>query len=297
MKLVTTDTTVSTRFTGRVSGILLAVLFLVGLGNISFKTHFEEPLYLIEQASYFVLDTDGFSDKVRDVATDLDVQPEWLMAVMYNESKFDKNVENLKGSGATGLIQWMPKTAKELGTTTKRLKEMTHEEQLDYVYKYFDLVKRRYRPLENLTDTYLAVLYPKALNAQSYFAAQRLKHPGVKRWGRDFNTYVLYASPSKAYKQNIGLDEDRDGKVTIFDIEAHVQRKYPSAFAATKRPTPEQLLAVMDSAKAWAADDVMDELETRGEELGIEFLKTYAHQILLNVERHRQKKVDGIASK
>jgi len=296
MKLVTTDTTVSTRFTGRVSGILLAVLFLVGLGNISFKTQFQKPLYLMDKAMVYVSDSAAFESKVRKISDKLDIDADWLMAVMYNESRFNVSVKNYQGSGATGLIQFMPKTAKgDLNISIAKLKNMDHVTQLDYVYDYLNTVKKRYRPFEELTDVYIAVLYPKALAAQDSFVARRKRYPGVKKWMAHHDNFVLYARPSKKYKLNSGLDENKDGKVTIYDIRAHVQRRYPEVFDNT--PSPEEILAITDSAKIWAQEDFIDEIETRGEALGIEFLKTYAHQILLNVERHRQKKVDGIASK
>lgn len=44
---------------------------------------------------------------------------------------------NAPGSGAIGLIQFMPSTAKGLGTSTSALKQMTAVDQLAYVEKYF----------------------------------------------------------------------------------------------------------------------------------------------------------------
>ena len=56
-------------------------------------------LYLMDKASQFVSDGRSFEDKVREIADMLGVAPEWLMAVMYSESKFDAQVLNHKGSG------------------------------------------------------------------------------------------------------------------------------------------------------------------------------------------------------
>lgn len=50
--------------------------------------------------------------------------------------RFRANTVN-RASGATGLIQFMPSTAKQLGTTTDKLAAMTEVDQLDYVAKYF----------------------------------------------------------------------------------------------------------------------------------------------------------------
>jgi hypothetical protein len=178
----------------------------------------EEPsLYLIDKASRHVADAMSFEQKVREVATELEVAPEWLMAVMYSESKFDAAVMNHRGSGAVGLIQWMPATAKELGVSISELKALNHVEQLDYVYKYLDSVRKRYRNYDSLTDLYLAILYPRALQG-------------------DY-CYTLYATPSKKYKQNVGLDENKDGRVTVSDIDKRMQRIFPTAYMTDNQST------------------------------------------------------------
>ncbi len=168
----------------------------------------------MDQASLFTLDPQAFDSKVREVSSLLGVAPEWLMAVMYAESKFDAGVRNFKGSGATGLIQFMPAVAAEMGVTTNQLGMMGHVQQMDYVYRYLQTVQSRYGGFNSLTDLYLAVLYPKALN-QDY-------------------CYTLYAKPSKSFKQNSGLDENADGRVTVSDIDRRMQRLYPEAFMAKK---------------------------------------------------------------
>ena len=55
-----------------------------------------------------------FIDKVTAIAIDIDVPPDWLMACMAFESGFKAGVLNKAGSGASGLIQFMPSTAKVL---------------------------------------------------------------------------------------------------------------------------------------------------------------------------------------
>jgi len=167
-------------------------------------------LYLLNKANKYVDDASAFERKVRSVSEDLDVAPEWLMSVMYSESKFDAKVANHKGSGAVGLIQWMPSTARDLGTTTRELGRLSHTKQLDYVYKYLNNVKRKYGAFKSITDLYLAILYPKALDG-------------------DY-CYTLYAHPSKAYTQNSILDENKDQRVTVKDIDSRLKRLYPPAY-------------------------------------------------------------------
>lgn len=170
----------------------------------------EPTLYLIDKASMFVPDIFTFEDKVREIAGMLDVPPEWLMAVMYSESKFDASVLNHKGSGATGLIQFMPSAAEDLNVSLQRIRKMNHLQQLEYVYLYLEQARERYGDYESLADLYLAILYPKA-RKQDY-------------------CYTLYAKPGKSYEQNAGLDENKDGRVTVSDIDRRMKRLYPTAY-------------------------------------------------------------------
>ena len=167
-------------------------------------------LYLMDKASQFVPDEKSFEDKVREIADMLGVAPEWLMAVMYSESKFDAQVLNHKGSGATGLIQFMPGAASDMNVSLQRLRKMSHLQQLEYVYLYLEKVRERYGDYESLTDLYLGILYPKARK-------------------QDF-CYALYAKPAKSYTQNSGLDENKDGIVTVSDIDRRMKRLYPTAY-------------------------------------------------------------------
>ena len=168
-------------------------------------------LYLLDKASVFVHDVAGFELKVIEIADMLKVPPEWLMAVMYSESNFNAGVKNLKGSGAIGLIQFMPATASDLNVSVQRLANMNHLQQLEYVYIYLQQVKERYGDYDSLTDLYLGILFPKA-RKQDY-------------------CFTLYAKPSRKYRQNAGLDENKDGRVTVSDIDKRMQRMFPTAYA------------------------------------------------------------------
>lgn len=171
-----------------------------------------QRLYLIDKASLHIPQIESFETKVRDISAMLGVAPEWLMAVMYSESKFDPGVKNFKGSGATGLIQFMEGSAGEMNVSLERLGRMNAVQQLEYVYLYLQTVRDRYGDYSSLTDLYLAILYPKAR-------------------GEEY-CYTLYARPSKQYKQNSGLDENKDGRVSVSDIEKRMKRLYPTAYMA-----------------------------------------------------------------
>ena len=178
------------------------------MGNLLKKN--VEKLYLLDKASIYISDLQAFEDKVRKVSRKLEIPPEWLMSVMYSESGFDATVLNHKGSGAVGLIQFMPATATELGTSTLHLQRLTHIGQLEYVFQYLDKVKTKYGKFETLTDLYLAILFPKAIKGDDCF--------------------ILYTKPSIQYKQNSGLDENNDGSVTVGDIHKRMIRLYPKAY-------------------------------------------------------------------
>ncbi|MBM7454458.1 hypothetical protein HNR62_000287 [Oceanisphaera litoralis] len=136
-----------------------------------------------------------FRRRVRDISRFLAIHPNWLMACMAFESgrSFRSDIINGAGSGAVGLIQFMPATAKGLGTTTAALSAMLPEDQLDYVQRYFAPYAGR---LKNLGDVYMAILWPNGVGRSDDFAL----------WSRD-NRPVTY-------RQNAGLDADKDGVIT-----------------------------------------------------------------------------------
>ncbi len=151
--------------------------------------------------------TPRFRERVLAICMYLGIpDPDWLMACMAFESgeSFSPNVVNGAGSGAVGLIQFMPATAKALWTTTEALGKMTAEEQLDYVYKYFLPYAGRFR---TLSDVYMAILWPAAI-------------------GRP-DSAVLWSQDSKptTYRQNAGLDVDRDLTITKGEAASKVEAK------------------------------------------------------------------------
>ena len=147
-----------------------------------------------------------FKARVLWTASALGCKPDDLMACMAWESgeTFRADIKNAAGSGAVGLIQFMPATAKALGTTTAHLSQMSPEDQLNYVYKYFKPYAGR---LHNLGDIYMAILWPKAV-------------------GKD-DTYVLFdrSKTKVTYRQNRGLDVNKNGKVTRGECLVKIREK------------------------------------------------------------------------
>jgi hypothetical protein len=145
-----------------------------------------------------------FRDKVRAIATGLGTDPNFLMAAMAFETgrSFSPSQPNQAGSGAVGLIQFMPRTAAGLGTTSAALAAMAPEGQLDFVQKYFAPYTGK---LHSLSDLYMAILWPVAVTKPD-----------------DFVLFSQSINPA-AYRQNAGLDVNHDGKVTKSEAASKVQ--------------------------------------------------------------------------
>jgi hypothetical protein len=93
-----------------------------------------------------------FASSIESLGNDLGVDPMYLANTMYAESTLNPSEKNKAGSKAMGLIQFMPRTAANLGTTTDELSRMTPVEQMEYVRRYFsadNLGAGRLRALRN----------------------------------------------------------------------------------------------------------------------------------------------------
>jgi hypothetical protein len=155
----------------------------------------------------------AFKSKVLTISDKLGCDPSHLMSAMAFETgeRFTANVQN-KVSRATGLIQFMPSTAKSLGTSIGALAAMTAVDQLDFVEKYLKPFKGK---MKTLSDVYMTILFPKAVGKPEAF--------------------VLFKSPSKQFKQNAGLDVNKDKQVTKGEAAAKVQAKLVRGLSASLR--------------------------------------------------------------
>lgn len=147
-----------------------------------------------------------FNSKLAKVAGELGVKKEHLIAIMKQESGVNPRAVNPM-SGATGLIQFMPDTARRLGTSVDELRKMDGVGQLDYVYKYFKMVG--VKPGMDLGDLYMAVFMPAHI-------------------GKPDDTVLGLDGASgfsgKVYAQNKGLDRNKDGAITVADVKSSVAR-------------------------------------------------------------------------
>lgn len=148
----------------------------------------------------------AFRDKVINICAGLGIDPDDLMSCMAFESAetFRSDIRNAAGSGAVGLIQFMPSTAVGLGVTCDELARMTPEAQLTYVEKYFKPYTGR---LKNLGDVYMAILWPAGIG----------KTDDWQLWCGD--------SRPTTYRQNCGLDGNQDRVITRGEAIAKVMQK------------------------------------------------------------------------
>ena len=161
-----------------------------------------------------------FEQTLRSIATKLLINPNWLMMVMYFESKLNAQAVNKQpgdsenplerlSKRAVGLIQFMPETARALGTSSEALYKMSAIEQLHYVYGYFKPYTGR---IKSFFDLYLITFFPIALGKPDDFVLQTSKIPA-----------------STIAKQNPVFDANKDGKITVGEIKQRMYKAIPSA--------------------------------------------------------------------
>jgi hypothetical protein len=102
-----------------------------------------------------------FEAKVRRISATLGINPDWLMAVMYLESKLDHRATTRRSS-AVGLIQFLDSTLLKLGLNRYQLLAMSNIKQLDIVLKYLMPYKGR---MSSVYDVYLAVFSPNYIGS------------------------------------------------------------------------------------------------------------------------------------
>lgn len=139
-----------------------------------------------------------------NAASAIGVPVDWLATVISFETAgtFSPSVPNRAGSGAFGLIQFMPVTARNIlrapsnDAAVAMGKAMTFEAQLTkMVVPYFRPYATR---IKSLNDLYLAIFYPAAMSKA--------------------DTHVIASAPHPVYVQNKGFDKDKRGFITRADV-------------------------------------------------------------------------------
>jgi hypothetical protein len=151
---------------------------------------------------------DSFTRSAEQVAANLNIPVNWMYAVMQNESNFDPSIPNQlyvqQGRGAdaaVGLIQFMPATARALGTSTEELAGMSRTDQLVYVERYLEQYADK---IQSPEDVYLATFYPRALGEDDSFV---------------IGSEVSAERAADITRSNPPFDMDDDGIITVGEVK------------------------------------------------------------------------------
>lgn len=155
------------------------------------------------------------------IARDLGTDPNWLLAVQRRESGFNPAARNAL-TDASGLIQFMPRTARNFGTTVEDLRAMTREQQLHYVWRFYRPHRGR---LVRPVDAYLATFAPAFIGRTAETALFTMGPNGCSPTSRD------------AYCLNRFLDvAPFDGVIRVGDLEELMTKELASAAARGSLP-------------------------------------------------------------
>ncbi len=157
--------------------------------------------------------------------------PDYLLSVMSIESAgtFDPSIRNPDG-GATGLIQFMPQTAKGLGTTTEDLAKMSAVEQLQYVERFLQGNGGRIRK-DVPGDYYMAVFMPAFVGADGTTVLGELGNQEIVP-----HTNLTY---DRIYNSNKGFDPKKTGRFTVADVWGTTLGRIASARSRARLEVPE----------------------------------------------------------
>ena len=155
-----------------------------------------------------------FNDKLNKIGQKLGVDPKDLLRIMKFETGGSMSPSQGSGtSSAVGLIQFMPDTAHDLGTTTEKLAKMSAVEQLDYVYRFYKM--NGVQPGMDVGDLYMLTFMPAAVNKPDDFVL------GDANGGNVFGL-----NKAKVWQQNPAFGKSQ-GKsyFTVGDVKSTIERR------------------------------------------------------------------------
>lgn len=156
----------------------------------------------------------AFIAKVIQIGKNLNINPNWLMIIMYFESARTFSPSKFSYTKKyVGLIQFGKVAANDLGTTVKKLSQMTAVRQLDYVEKYYKMWFRYLRITAPTTfvDFYLITLFPSKVNKGHHAVIESRKISGK-----------AFAKANKVFRPNA------NGVVTVGEINRVLLTKIPT---------------------------------------------------------------------
>lgn len=156
----------------------------------------------------------GFVKKVKEISSKLEIDPNWLMAIMYFESARSFSPSKTNNIGCVGLIQFCPDRGKNYKTVNGKqyfmsdISKMDYSEQLDLVYQYY---KGYAGKLKNYTDTYFVTFFPIAVGKPDDWVIQGL---GL--------------SAKAIYNANPAFRQVNDGKLRVWEVKKKILEQLPS---------------------------------------------------------------------
>ena len=135
--------------------------------------------------------------EVKRIAKKYSIPTKWLYDVFFIECRGNIYKPNPR-SGAIGLIQFLPSTAKSLGTSTDSLKQMTVLQQLYYVDKYFSYYFNENKKPKRKLDLYLSIFHPISIGKK--------------------DSHIIGDYESRIVKQNREMDINNDSILTVEEI-------------------------------------------------------------------------------
>jgi hypothetical protein len=156
----------------------------------------------------------GFIKKVTEISSKLDIDPNWLMAIMYFESARSFSPSKKNGIGCVGLIQFCPdkkglnyKTINGKKYLLSDIAKMDYSMQLDLVYDYYKEYKDK---LKSYTDTYFATFFPLAIGKPDDWIIQ----------GGGLTARQIYNA-------NPAFHKVKDGKIRVWEVKKTILEKLP----------------------------------------------------------------------
>lgn len=172
-----------------------------------------------------------FIKKIKDWCKKWDLWPEAASALMAcicfeTGGTFSPTIRNKAGAYYFGLIQFGKDAALDLSrvyndprVTVDWLITLSQLEQLDWVFKYFEMWMKRGKKYTRLEDFYLTIFYPAAVG----------KKPDEIIFRRDVEKERL------GYTQNRGFDFNNDGAITVGEINTRLYTTYYDGLLPTNR--------------------------------------------------------------
>ena len=122
-----------------------------------------------------------------------------IFSIIRGESKFNSSAYN-KESKASGLFQFIPVAAKDLGVSVDEIRKMSPAQQVELYGKYLDFWD--YNPSNSLAIMQAAPALAKRSNPED----------------------VIYKVGSKEWKANPGWRSGKDGPITLTSINSYYNR-------------------------------------------------------------------------